>query len=51
VSVEAHFLAQGKHAFNMGDRSSLVSVRNWPQRMADWMADRGLLTASASPRN
>src|SRR6266700_1092577 len=41
VRVEAHFLAQGKHAFNMGDRSSLISVRTWPQRMADWLADSG----------
>ena len=43
VRVEAHFLAQGKHAFNMGDRSSLISVRTWPQRMADWLADSGYL--------
>jgi len=43
VHVEAIFLAQGKHAFNMGDRSSLVSVKTWPQRMADWMADSGFL--------
>jgi acetyl esterase/lipase len=43
--VEAHFLAQGKHAFNMGDRSSLVSVRTWPQRMADWLADGSYLAA------
>jgi acetyl esterase/lipase len=44
VRVEAHFLAQGKHAFNMGDRSTLVSVKTWPQRMADWLADGGYLT-------
>ena len=43
VSVEAIFLAKGKHAFNMGDRSSLVTVNTWPQRMADWMADSGFL--------
>ncbi len=43
VSVEAHFIAQGKHAFNMGDRSKFQAVRHWPDRMADWMADRGLL--------
>ena len=46
VSVEAHFLARGKHAFNMGDRSALVSVKTWPQRMADWLADSGYLTAA-----
>jgi acetyl esterase/lipase len=43
VPVEAHFLARGKHAFNMGDRSSFVSVRGWPQRMADWLKDSGYL--------
>jgi acetyl esterase/lipase len=49
VRVEAHFLAQGKHAFNMGDRSSLISVRTWPQRMADWLADSGYLKPSRAP--
>jgi acetyl esterase/lipase len=43
VRVEAHFLAEGKHAFNMGDRSTLASVRAWPQRLADWLADSGYL--------
>ncbi|MGE5393164.1 MAG: alpha/beta hydrolase [Candidatus Saccharibacteria bacterium] len=39
VPVEAIFLAKGKHAFNMGDRSDLITVHTWPQRMADWMED------------
>ena len=43
VPVEAILLARGKHAFNMGDRSSFIAVRNWPQRMADWMNDSGFL--------
>jgi len=43
VPVEMHFLAQGKHAFNMGDRSTLKSVNTWPQRMADWLQDSGYL--------
>ena len=43
VPVEAHILGQGKHAFNMGDRSNLAAVKGWPQRMADWLSDRGLL--------
>ena len=43
VPVEAVLFARGKHAFNMGDRSSFVAVRNWPQRMADWMSDSGFL--------
>jgi acetyl esterase/lipase len=46
VPVEAHFLARGKHAFNMGNRSSYTSVRDWPKRMADWLADSGYLSRS-----
>jgi acetyl esterase/lipase len=45
VPVELHLLARGKHAFNMGDRSSLASVKGWPQRMADWLSDSGYLKA------
>lgn len=48
VPVEAIFLAQGRHAFNMGSRSNLITVKTWPQRMADWMGDRGLLTPTAA---
>lgn len=48
VPVEAHFLARGKHGFNMGDRSNFASVRAWPQRMLDWMQDSGYLNKSAS---
>jgi acetyl esterase/lipase len=43
LPVEAHIYAQGKHAFNMGNRSSLNSIKTWPQRMSDWMGDMGLL--------
>lgn len=43
VPVEAIFLAKGKHAFNMGDRSLLKTINTWPQRMADWMSDSGFL--------
>jgi hypothetical protein len=31
--------SQGGHAFNMGNRSKLASVKGWPQRLADWLAD------------
>ena len=44
VPVEAIFLAKGRHAFNMGDRSKLVTVNTRPQRMADWLTDSGFLT-------
>jgi acetyl esterase/lipase len=43
VPVQAILLARGKHAFNMGDRSPYSSVKNWPQRMAEWMEDSGFL--------
>ena len=47
VPVEAIFLSKGKHAFNMGNRSSLKTVNTWPQRMADWMEDSGYLKPEA----
>ena len=48
VPVEAHLLARGRHGFNMGDRSSFAAVRDWPHRLADWLADRGLLTPTSA---
>ena len=48
VPVEAHFIAKGRHGFNMGDRSSFAAVRHWPDRMADWLADRGFLKPSGA---
>lgn len=43
LPVEAHIYTQGKHGFNMGNRSKLSSIKTWPERMADWMNDTGLL--------
>lgn len=43
VPVEAHIPAKGGHGFNMGQRSMLKSVNTWPARLADWLADSGLL--------
>jgi acetyl esterase/lipase len=43
IPAEVHLYAAGSHAFNMGRRSTFVSIRSWPQRLADWLADRGLL--------
>ncbi len=43
VPVELHLLARGKHAFNMGGRSEYRSVRQWPDRLADWLEDSGYL--------
>lgn len=41
--VEVHVFAKGAHAFNLGTRSKLATIQNWPQRLADWMADNNLL--------
>ncbi len=47
IPAEIHLFAQGHHAFNMGNRSDLVTIRTWPQRLADWLADSGLLKPGA----
>jgi len=39
VPVEAHILARADHAFNMGYRSELQSVKNWPTLMTYWLFD------------
>lgn len=49
VPVEVHLFAKGSHAFNMGNRSKLASIHDWPQRMADWLADSGYLNPASSP--
>lgn len=46
VPAEVHLFARGQHAFNMGNRSDRRTLRDWPQRLADWMADSGLLQKS-----
>jgi acetyl esterase/lipase len=43
VPIEFHLYGRGGHAFNMGYRSEFASLRGWPQRMADWLADNGWL--------
>ena len=48
LPIEVHIYAQGKHAFNMGDRSELKSIHSWPQRMADWLSDNHFLEPSTS---
>ena len=46
--VELHVLARGGHGFNMGNRSRINSVKTWPQRMADWLADNGFLKPAST---
>jgi acetyl esterase/lipase len=43
IPAEAHIYAQGKHAFNMGQRATLKTLKTWPDRLADWMLDSKLL--------
>jgi acetyl esterase/lipase len=45
--VEAHIVMKGGHGFNMGHRATLRSLKTWPERLADWMADSGLLGPAA----
>lgn len=42
----AHLFARGGHAFNMGNRSKLATIKGWPQRLADWMSDNNILDAA-----
>jgi len=41
VPVEMHLYEKGAHAFNMGYRTEFITLKNWPQRLADWMKDNG----------
>jgi acetyl esterase/lipase len=49
VPVEAHVFARGGHGFNMGNRSKLLSVKKWPERLADWLGDSGILDPAKKP--
>ncbi|MEL7691290.1 alpha/beta hydrolase [Citromicrobium bathyomarinum] len=48
ASVELHMYAAGGHAYNMGEATPSVSLRHWPERIIDWMTDRGLLLPSGA---
>jgi acetyl esterase/lipase len=41
--VEIHVYARGGHAFNMGNRSKLQTLKHWPERLAEWMKDNEIL--------
>jgi acetyl esterase/lipase len=42
IAAELHMYAGAAHAFNL-DESDLISIIHWPDRLADWMADSGLM--------
>jgi len=48
-SMEVHIYARGGHGFNMGYRSKLASIKGWPQRMTEWMADNNILNPAVPP--
>lgn len=48
ASVEIHLYAKGDHAFNMGKRSPLLSIQNWPKRLEEWMVDKGWVKKEGS---
>jgi hypothetical protein len=48
LPIEVHLYSKGGHGFNLGDRSNLHSIKTWPQRMADWLADNNLLQPAAA---
>lgn len=43
IPMEAHIYARGGHAFNMGNRSELRTLKTWPDRLTDWMKDNHIL--------
>jgi acetyl esterase/lipase len=49
VPVELHIYTKGGHGFNMGNRSKLLTIKGWPQRLADWLADTYILDPSIRP--
>jgi acetyl esterase/lipase len=44
IPAEIHLYARGDHAFNMGQRTQLIGVGKWPERLADWLKDSGYAT-------
>lgn len=45
--AELHMYAGAGHAFNL-DESNRISIIHWPDRLADWLADQGLMDGAAT---
>jgi len=43
IPVEVHVFTRGQHAFGMGGHSRLTTIKDWPERLADWMGDNNIL--------
>jgi acetyl esterase/lipase len=48
-SIEVHIYAHGGHGFGLGAHSKLASIKSWPQRMTDWLADNNILHPAPPP--
>ncbi len=44
AKVEMILYSQGDHAFNMGKRSKLKTINDWPQQLTDWLMDSRIVT-------
>lgn len=49
--VEVHLYSKGGHGFNMGQRSKLKSIKDWPQRMSEWLEDNKFLQPATADAN
>jgi len=43
ASAELHIYRAGGHAYNLGERTELISLKHSPQQIEDWLGDLGLL--------
>ncbi len=50
IPVEVHIFAHGGHGFNMGYRSKLASIHDWPHLLTDWMKDNWILDPNQPAR-
>jgi len=48
VSAELHLWADIGHGFNIAAHSERLSIQHWPDRLADWLSDQGLMTPGDS---
>jgi acetyl esterase/lipase len=41
VPIEMHLYEKGGHGFHMAGDSPFIELKNWPQRLVDWLKDNG----------
>lgn len=47
--AELHLFAGVGHGFNVGVHDERLAIQHWPDRLADWLSDEGLLTPPRDP--